>query len=76
MRYVALILVVGLSLGFLVTPAAAEDPKWQVVPGYDGVVREGAWAPIFLNLTNEGDPRVGRIVVNVESGMTDRTLPM
>ncbi len=65
MRYVAFTLVVGLSLGLFSTAAPAADLKWQVSPGFGGVVRSGAWTPYFVTFSNEGGARTGRVVANV-----------
>ncbi len=44
--------------------APAADLKWQVSGGFNGVVRAGAWTPIFVTFTNDGGDRTGRVIAN------------
>lgn len=50
---------------FLTYPACAAEVTWQVSAGFGGVVKEGAWTPVFVDISNEGESQAGRIVVPV-----------
>ena len=76
MRYAAAIALVALALGGLPHAGAAADPTWQVSVGFGGVARDDAWTPVFADITNDGEARVGGLVVFLDvPGMKDRLLP-
>jgi len=47
--------------------AAAQDQTlhWDATIGFGGAYKEGAWAPVFVDITNRGDSRRGEIVIPV-----------
>jgi hypothetical protein len=39
--------------------------KWQVSVGFDDTYKEGAWTPVFVDITNEGGSQTGRVIVPI-----------
>ena len=62
----ALRVVLCLSLvGSLASPARAAEVTWQVSVGFGGVAKEGAWTPVFVDLSNEGESQAGQVVIPI-----------
>lgn len=52
--------------------AWAEDPRWEASAGFDNTFKEGAWTPVFVDITNEGSAQAGQIVVPVTYPGSDK----
>jgi hypothetical protein len=60
------LVVLSAALGLLLAARAhADDVTWQVSVGFSNAAKEGAWTPIFVDVTNEGESQTGRIMVPV-----------
>ncbi len=49
--------------GLLAARAHADDVTWQVSVGFSNAAKQGAWTPVFVDVTNEGESQTGRIMV-------------
>ena len=59
--------LVGLVLGGVVaSPATAAEVTWKVATGFGGIITRGAWTPVFVDISNEGEAQTGRLVVPIE----------
>jgi hypothetical protein len=45
--------------------AQGQTLHWDATIGFGGAYKEGAWAPVFVDITNRGDSRSGEILVPV-----------
>ena len=52
--------------------AWAEGPRWEASAGFDNTLKEGAWTPVFVDITNEGNAEAGQIVVPVTYRGSDK----
>ncbi len=52
--------------------AWAEGPRWEASAGFDNTFKEGAWTPVFVDITNEGSAEAGQIVVPVTYPGSDK----
>ncbi len=56
-----------LLLGGFAPPAQAPIIDLSVRAGYDGRFRESDWLPVVVNVSNQGDPMQGRLVIRPET---------
>ncbi len=67
--------VLGLLTGLALLAAGVRAPAQDVTPlltlavsaGYEGLFREGAWLPLLVQASNDGDDFSGRLVVRPET---------
>jgi len=52
--------------------AWAEGPRWEASAGFDNTFKEGAWTPVFVDITNEDRAEAGQIVVPVTYPGSDK----
>lgn len=45
--------------------AQGQTLHWDATIGFGGAYKEGAWAPVFVDITNRGDSRSGEILIPV-----------
>ena len=62
-----LLLVVAV-VAYLAAPAAAQGVRWEVTVGFDNTLKEGAWTPISVDISNDGPSRSGELLVPVSYG--------
>ena len=43
------------------TVAQGQALTWSVTLGFGGAYKEGAWAPVFVDIANRGESQVGEI---------------
>jgi hypothetical protein len=48
--------------------ACAQAVRWEVTVGFGSTYKEGAWTPVFVDLSNEGSSQIGELVVPVSYG--------
>ncbi len=41
--------------------------QWDASLGFDGAYKDGAWAPVFVDISNQGDSQAGRIEVPINT---------
>jgi hypothetical protein len=58
------VLLVACSAG----GACAQAVRWEVTVGFGNTYKEGAWTPIFVDLSNEGPSQIGELVVPLSYG--------
>ena len=68
MRYGWLVGICLWLIGGLLGSALAAEVSWQVNAGFGGVVKEGSWTPVFVDLSNEGDSQTGQVVIPIKFG--------
>lgn len=54
-----------LALTMSATIAAGQDLHWGATMGFGGAYKEGAWAPVFVDIANQGDSATGEIVLPI-----------
>lgn len=69
-RSVHLALLCGLLLLLLpgTTQAQADAITWQIVPGFDGSYKSGAWFPLTITVANSGPDIRGTIALRFRTG--------
>ena len=54
-----------LTLWLCGSAAWAQELRWQATVGFGNLYKEGAWTPVFVDLSNEGASAQGRLVVPI-----------
>ena len=59
----SLLLLLGFVFGLTAptTAASAQSVQWDATLGFEGVYKEGAWTPVFVDISNQGDSESGEI---------------
>ncbi|MFB3880310.1 MAG: hypothetical protein ACE149_03555 [Armatimonadota bacterium] len=52
-----------LAVAISATAAAGQDLHWGATIGFGGAYKEGCWAPVFVDIANQGDSQTGEIMV-------------
>jgi|GEM_PF-1187797 len=58
-----------LAIAVVVSPGGAalgQDVQWSVSVGFGDAYREGAWTPVFVDIANQGESRVGQVAIPEE----------
>ena len=67
-RWLIFIFLWSLLLKPALTHAQADAIAWEIVPGYDGALRAGAWSPLTVTIANSGPDIRGSLSVRFRTG--------
>ncbi len=73
MRTARVVLLV-IAAGSLCVGAHAQEPAWSATVGFDGSARGDCWVPLWLEATNAGAAREGKLAIPLRSSQDDRLL--
>lgn len=63
-----------IAAGLLCVCAHAQEPAWSAAVGFDGSARGDCWVPLWLEATNAGAAREGKLTIRLRSSQDDRLL--